>query len=237
MPMTSGFLLIDKEPGPTSHDVIDALRRITSVEKIGHAGTLDPFASGLLFVAVGREATREISKFVGLDKEYETTIVLGVRSTTLDPEGELESVPVPNLSIERLGEALQSLTGELDQIPPMHSAIKVGGRKLYDLARKGKEIERKPRRITISAFELIGEPDLSLSVHLPLRAKGTIKIHVRIACSSGTYVRALARDLGEALGTAAYLSQLRRTKIGKYDVKNTHRLADLTPENWTDFLF
>lgn len=225
--MKNGFLLIDKERGPTSHDVIDTLRRITGVKRIGHAGTLDPFASGLLFVAVGREATREISKFVGLDKEYEAEIVLGVRSTTLDPEGKLESVPVPNLSIERLGEALQSLIGDLDQIPPMHSAIKVGGQKLYDLAREGKEIERKPRRVIISKFESI----------CPISRTSPITIHARIACSSGTYIRALARDLGEALGTAAYLKNLRRTRIGSYHASDAHRLADLTHENWTDFLF
>jgi len=228
--METGFLLIDKPPGPTSHDIVDRLRRITGVKKIGHAGTLDPFASGLLFMAIGREATREIAKCVGLDKTYEADIVLGVRSTTLDPEGELTSVPVPNLSIERLGEAMQSLTGELDQIPPMHSAIKIGGKRLYKLARQGKEIEREPRKIHVSKFELISpiEPNIHPIGPIPIRA--------HIACGSGTYVRALARDLGEALGTAGYLSALRRTEIGSYTVDNAHHLEDLTPENWKDFL-
>lgn len=228
--MKSGFLLIDKAAGPTSHDVIDALRKITGERRIGHAGTLDPFASGLLLVAIGREATREISKFVGLDKEYEAEIVLGVRSTTLDPEGELESVPIPNLSIERLGEAMKKLTGELDQIPPMHSAIKIGGQKLYTLARQGKEIERAPRKVQVSEFEIID--------HIgPIRPIGPMPVHARIACSSGTYVRALARDLGEKLGTAAYLKNLRRTRIGPYRVEAAHRLEKITPDNWTDLLF
>ena len=230
--MKSGFLLIDKVPGPTYNDVIDALRRITGIKKIGHAGTLDPFASGLLLVAVGREATREISKFTLLDKEYDAEIVLGVRSTTLDPEGTLESVPIPEFNhlTKRLNDAMQSLTGEIDQIPPMHSAIKVGGQKLYHLARQGKEIERKPRRVTVSVFESI----CPLGRISPI---GPLTIHARIACSSGTYVRALARDLGETLGTAAYLSELRRTKIGEYHIKNAHRLQEITPENWTNFLF
>jgi len=227
--METGFLLIDKIPGPTSHDVVDTLRRKTGEKKIGHAGTLDPFASGLLLMAIGREATREISKFVGLNKEYEAEIVLGVRSTTLDPEGELESVPVPNLSIKRLGEAIKSLTGDLEQIPPMHSAIKIDGQRLYKLAREGKEVVREPRKVTIPTFELIGEPEENKD--------GSLTVYARIECSSGTYIRALARDLGEALETAGYLKNLRRTKIGDYSVKEAHLLTDLTPENWKADLF
>jgi len=226
--MNSGFLLVNKKPGPTSHDVVDSLRRITGIKKIGHAGTLDPFASGLLLVAVSREATREISKFVGLGKTYESEIVIGMSSTTLDTEGELESMPVPKQSIERLGEAMQSLTGELEQIPPMHSAIKIGGQKLYNLARQGKEVERKPRKVEIKKFELIGEPEN--------QSDDTIKINTLIECSSGTYIRALARDLGEKLDTAAYLTNLKRTRIGEFDIKDAHTLEELSPENWPDFL-
>lgn len=229
--MPHGFLLIDKVSGPTSHDVIDALRRITGERRIGHAGTLDPFASGLLLVAVGRESTRELSHFVGLDKEYEATIVLGVRSTTLDTEGELESVPLPNLSIERLAEAMKSLTGEIEQIPPMHSAIKVGGKKLYEMARKGEEIERKPRDIRVETFESMGPIGLT-----NLGPTGPTSVQARIVCSSGTYVRALARDLGEALGTSAYLSELRRTRIGAFCVSDAIRVENLTKENWSNHL-
>ena len=226
--MNSGFLLVNKKPGPTSHDAVDSLRRITGIKKIGHAGTLDPFASGLLLMAVSREATREISKFVGLDKTYEAEIVIGMSSTTLDTEGELELVSLPNHSIERLGEALESLTGKLEQIPPMHSAIKIGGQKLYNLARKGKEVERKPREVDIKKFELLGEPDN--------QGDGTIKIKTLIECSSGTYIRALARDLGEKLDTAAYLINLTRTHIGEFDIRDSHTLDKFTPENWADFL-
>jgi tRNA pseudouridine55 synthase len=220
--MNHGFLLIDKNPGPTSHDIINALRKITEVKKIGHAGTLDPFASGLLFVAVGREATRELAQFVGLDKEYEAEIVLGVRSTTFDPEGELEPVPVPNLSIERLGKITHGLTGEINQIPPMHSAIKIEGQKLYNIARKGKEIKLEPRRIVVHLFEITDYNGAT--------------VHARIQCSSGTYVRALARDFGERLGTAAYLKNLRRVKIGNFSVVDAHRIEQITSENWKGLL-
>lgn len=226
--MNSGFLLIDKEPGPTSHDVIDALRKITGIRKIGHAGTLDPFASGLLLVAVGREATREISKFVGLDKEYEAEIVLGMSSTTFDPEGDLEPVPIPeDVDEKKIVEAMKSLTGDLKQIPPMHSAIKIGGQKLYDLARKGKEIERPPRHVTVPTFELVGSPEF---------VGDTIKLNARIECSSGTYVRALARDLGEKLGTAGYLTNLRRTRIGIYKIETSEPLKVFNGDNWETYL-
>lgn len=225
----NGFLLVDKTPGPTSFGVIARLRRITGVKKIGHAGTLDPFASGLLLIAIGRSATKEIARFVGLDKVYEAEIVLGVSSTTLDPEGELTPVPLPspNLLIKRLTEAMNRLTGDLNQIPPMHSAVKIDGVRLYKLARKGQEVERAPRPIHVSQFDLMEPP-----IQDP---DGTLRVRARIACSSGTYVRALARDLGEALGTSAYLSALRRTQIGRFHIEDAYTIEDLTPSNWQNF--
>lgn len=214
------LLLIDKPAGITSHDVIDVLRRKTGERTIGHAGTLDPFATGLLLVAVGREATKHLQEYVGLDKEYEAEIVLGVHSDTLDPEGPLRDVSIPaDLTPEKIKSAMQKLTGEIEQIPPMHSAIKIGGKKLYELARKGIEIKREPRNVRVNEFKIIG----------PIRLMSPIGLMfpVLISCSSGTYIRALARDLGFLLGTEAYVSSLRRTKIGEFRIENATRLNEL----------
>lgn len=218
----SGILLIDKPTGWTSFDVVAKLRRITGVARIGHAGTLDPFATGLLIVAVGREATKHIASFMKQDKMYDATFVLGATSATHDPEGEIVpsgATPVARAQIEA---AAAELTGEIEQVPPMHSAIKIGGKRLYALAREGKEIERVPRRVVIHAFEI-------LSYDWP-------ETRVRVRCSSGTYIRALARDLGEALGVGAYASALRRTHIGAHSVDDALALDTLTPENWHTYL-
>lgn len=226
----SGFLLIDKPAGITSHDVVDRLRKITGVKKIGHAGTLDPFATGLLIVAVGREATREISTYVGMDKTYEAEFILGATTETLDPESEVQRDPryadgTPlELNIEP---ALKAFTGTIYQVPPMYSAIKQKGKKLYELAREGKTVEREPREITIHSFELL-EP--------PKENGGLMTISVRIVCSSGTYIRALARDVAMQLKTVGYVQTLRRTHIARYDVANAYKLDDLTPENWAKAL-
>ncbi len=228
--MSSGFLLIDKPAGITSHDVVDKIRVITGERTVGHAGTLDPFATGLLIVAVGREATRELQGFVGLEKSYEADIVIGQSSTTLDPEGIIETAKGSTviLTQKTLNAALAKLTGSQDQLPPMHSAIKVGGKKLYELARKGIEIERQPRPVIIHEFTLLKQLPED-SVELP------VTILTRIKCSSGTYIRALARDLGLILGTEAYVSGLRRTSIGKFNLKKAITLKALTAENWIDF--
>jgi len=221
----SGFVLIDKPAGITSHDVIDRLRKITGIKKIGHAGTLDPFATGLLLVAIGREATREIKQFVGLDKTYEAEFVLGATTETLDPEGDI----IRDVGARRrlaptddeVREAMRHLVGNIKQIPPMHSAIKVRGKKLYELARKGEEIERQPRHVTIHAFNLIGEPRQEDDFTI---------IDVHIDCSSGTYIRALARDLATEIHTLGYVRTLRRTRIGDFDIKNALKLNELTQE-------
>ncbi|MBI1907899.1 tRNA pseudouridine(55) synthase TruB [Candidatus Uhrbacteria bacterium] len=220
------LLFSDKPSGMTSHDVIDRLRRITGERTIGHAGTLDPFATGLLLVAVGRESTRELQHFVGLDKEYVADIRLGQTSTTLDPEGKVTDGPAVELSSALVVEAMQSLTGPLLQIPPMHAAIKVGGKKLYELARQGKEIVREPRPVTVYEFALLSDP--STIHHTPCT------ITCRIRCSSGTYVRALARDLGAALGTVGYLPALRRTKVGPFSVEEAKKIDECSPQNWID---
>lgn len=201
----SGFLLVDKPVGPTSHDVVDMVRRALHTRKVGHAGTLDPFASGLLILAVGSK-TKEISKFVGLDKAYEATVRFGATSDTMDRTGTIEQKDCSPISQTELEAALEKFRGEIDQTPPMYSAKKVGGKKLYELAREGKEIERKPVRVTIHELELV-------SFSWP-----TAVIRTRV--SSGTYIRALADDIGKELGCGAYLEELRRTRIGTYTVED-----------------
>jgi tRNA pseudouridine55 synthase len=201
----SKFLLIDKPAGITSHDVVNRIRRATGVRRVGHGGTLDPFATGLLIIGVGREATRELSAFLGCDKEYEATMVLGAISDTQDRDGKItatSAAPLP--SLEQLKSVMNSFLGKQKQIPPMYSAKKIRGKKLYELARAGQEIDRSPIEITIQAIEL-------LTYNSP-------QATFRVRCSAGTYVRTLAHDMGQALGCGAYLIELRRTRIGEFSV-------------------
>jgi len=224
--MDEGFLLIDKPEGITSHDVVDRLRRITGVQRIGHAGTLDPFATGLLVVGVGRGATKRLSEVMGQDKVYEATAVLGATSDTQDKTGKitdnrLQTTDAP--SVTEVGEAMVKFVGPLKQVPPMYSAKKIRGEKLYELARRGEEVVRQPVDIVIHELVL-------LSFEPP-------KLTFRVRCSSGTYVRTLAHDLGTALGVGAYLSALRRTAIGGFRVEDAATLESLSPENWQERLF
>lgn len=226
--MPSGFLLVDKPVGITSHDVVDHLRKKTGIKKIGHAGTLDPFATGLLIIAIERSATKYIQEFVGMDKVYEATFVIGATTPSLDPETEvIKSDQVTVYSDDQVKEAMAKLTGEIEQIPPMYSAVKVKGRRLYKHAREGEVIEREPRNVSVYAFELLGSPR---------QMDGLVQIDVRIHCSSGTYVRALARDLGKALGTSGYAKSLRRISIGDFHVKDAISLEKINEENWLTFL-
>lgn len=220
------FLLIDKPQGITSHDVVDRVRRITDERTVGHAGTLDPFATGLLILGITRESTKHLSEFLGLDKSYDATFFLGATSTTLDPEGEISYGATVNLSRDLLEQAMNTFLGTQEQMPPMHSAIKIGGKKLYELARKGVEIDRPTRTVTIHDFSLLSK-DIP-----PLTPCG---IDVSITCSSGTYIRAIARDLAKALGTVGYVTTLRRTTIGACSVSNAVSLENLTPTTWKIF--
>ena len=198
-----GLLLIDKPKGITSHDAVAAVRRALGTRKVGHAGTLDPMATGLLLVGVG-PATR-LLRFLGdLDKEYEGTARLGVETDTLDADGEATRTAAVDVTESQVREAMRALTGEIEQRPPAYSAVKVGGRKLYEAARKGEELAAPPRRVRVDAFDLVRyePPDLDF----------------RVVCSSGTYVRALAADAGWALGCGAHLTRLIRTRIGPYRV-------------------
>jgi tRNA pseudouridine55 synthase len=235
--MPTGFLLINKPAGPTSHDIVDQLRRITGERKIGHAGTLDPFASGLLIVAVGREATRQISNFSKMDKTYIAKIHLGATSDTQDRTGKL-SITNDELRIteKEIRKILEKFVGEQKQIPPMYSAKKVGGKKLYELARKGIEIERKPADIKIEYIKI-----LEFTPHLtpPYKGgeRGAPHLIIETRVSSGTYIRALANDIGQALGCGAYLEELTRTEIGKYKSDNAISLDKLNADNWHLHLF
>ena len=220
----SGFIIIDKQIGPTSHNIVDKLRRITGIKKIGHAGTLDPFASGVLLMAIGRKATREISKYVKLDKRYTADLLLGAVSTTHDPEGEITVTKNPQeTSLEEIKKTIKKFIGEQEQIPPMFSAKKVGGKKLYQLARAGKVIERQPSIVNISEINIVeyNWPKLVLDVH----------------CSSGTYIRTLGSDIGKDLGIGAYLTDLRRTAIDEFLIDDAVLVNDLDKDNWQSKLF
>lgn len=200
-----GILLVDKPAGWTSHDVVARVRRLTGQRKAGHSGTLDPMATGLLVVALG-DATRLIEYMMGHDKRYEGVIRLGVRTDTDDAEGEtVEERAVPALSAERLAEVLDTFTGPIEQRPPAFSALNVGGQRAYALARQGLAPELKPRPVTIYAIDgrLISEQEIAISVH----------------CSTGTYIRSLARDVGDLLGCGGHLSQLRRVSVGDFRVE------------------
>lgn len=209
-----GFLLIDKPAGMTSHDVVDRVRKYTGIRKVGHAGTLDPFATGLLIVGIGRPATREMQKLSGLDKRYDAVFTLGGRSDTDDQTGSIESVDLPALNTQQIQDALPSFLGPIEQIPPAYSAIKIGGKKMYEAAREGKPLEAKPRSVTIHEIKLSGEYN---APHFP----------VHIHCSTGTYIRAIARDLGETLETAGYVEELRRTSIGPFSLEQATPLDEL----------
>src|SRR6185295_14894391 len=224
-----GVLVIDKFAGMTSHDVIDAIRRILHVRRVGHTGTLDPFATGVLVVLVGR-ATRLAQFLSGVEKEYEAVIRLGFATDTGDVTGKRidrlgetgMSVP-PEWSREQIEAALESLRGEIDQIPPMYSAKKQGGRKLYEMARRGEEVERKPVRVCIQKFEAIKPTGELLKDNLD----GTFDFEVRVECSSGTYVRTLAEDFGKRLQVGAHLAELRRTRVGDFQIQHAQTLEQV----------
>lgn len=236
-------LLIHKPPGPTSHDIVDSVRKITGERRasaspkratatrrrVGHTGTLDPFAEGLLIVLVGREATKRQSEFMKLDKEYIATLHLGAETDTQDltgkpvkskfpislPKGDNFQFPnksqIPNIKIIKT--ILKNFEGQIEQIPPDYSAIKIKGKKAYELARKGEKIDLKPRKIKIRDIKI-------LNYKWPL-------LVLKIKCSSGTYIRSLARDIGRELKTGAYLEKLVRTKIGNRSIDDALSLEDL----------
>lgn len=257
-----GFVVVDKPQGWTSHDVVGRMRRLAGTRKVGHAGTLDPMATGVLVLGIGK-ATRLLTYVVGADKDYDATIRLGVATTTDDAEGQVLSVAGPG-AVERvdragLDAAVADLTGDIQQVPTSVSAIKVDGKRAYALVRAGESVELQARPVTVSRFDVLAVrpvtatvPDVDpVEVYVeepadrdpgavpgvaptaaepgsgPTRGVPAIDIDVRVTVSSGTYVRALARDLGAALGTGGHLTALRRTRVGGYDLAGARTLEQL----------
>ena len=209
--MVSGIALIDKQQGFTSHDAVAKLRKQLGTRKIGHAGTLDPMATGLLVMGIN-SGTKLMQFLSGLDKTYTATIRLGAATSTDDAEGELgEVVNASSICAADIEAELSKLRGEIEQVPSTVSAIKVDGKRAYDLARAGEDVVLKSRAVTVSKFELVASP----------RVEGSfLDLDVVVDCSSGTYIRALARDLGSALGVGGHLTALRRTRIGPFSTES-----------------
>ncbi len=200
------LLLINKQREWTSFDVVNKLRYILKTKKIGHAGTLDPLATGLLIICVGK-MTKRIEEFMGQEKEYTGKFILGQTTPSHDLETEVtEQKDISGITETLIKEATKNFIGKISQLPPQHSAIRVAGKRAYEFARKGEEIELKPREVEVSEFEIT-------AITLP-------EISFKIVCSKGTYIRSIARDLGDALGVGAYMSELCRTRIGSYRLEN-----------------
>ena len=200
------IILLNKPSGPTSFQVVNRIKKITGEKKVGHSGTLDPLASGLMIVCTGKK-TKMMDNFINLDKTYSGIIRLGFKSSSMDSETELEEVPLPeDIDEQKIMNTRRKFIGEIEQTPPMFSAVKIKGKKLYNLARKGKSVERKPRKVFISKFEIekIDLPDIYFS----------------ITCSKGTYIRVIADDFGKELNTGGVLMELQREKIGDFELKN-----------------
>ncbi len=213
----SGALVIDKPTGMTSHDVVDRVRRALGTRKVGHAGTLDPDATGVLVLGVGA-GTKLLQFASGLDKSYEGDLVLGIETSTLDAAGEITATHQMEVTPAEVSAAAAGFVGDIEQIPPMVSAVKVGGKRLHELAREGKEIEREPRPVTVHQFEVTPTAD-------------PLVYRLAVSCGSGTYVRTLAADVGTALGGGAHLRSLRRTKVGDFNLDDARSLDDLDPSH------
>jgi len=214
---TPGFVVVDKPGGMTSHDVVGRMRRLAKTRKVGHGGTLDPMATGVLVLAVGR-ATRLLTYVSGSDKAYDATIRLGLATVTDDAEGEVTTTAdASGVTREAVERVLAGMTGEIDQVPSSVSAVKIDGKRSYARVRAGEEVELKSRRVTVSR----------LDVHDFRIGETTVDLDVTVECSSGTYIRAIARDLGAALGVGGHLTALRRTRVGGFTLAEAHTLDGL----------
>jgi len=216
MSATPGLVIVDKAAGMTSHDVVARVRRLAGTRKVGHAGTLDPMATGVLVLGVNR-ATRLLGHLMLTEKAYDATILLGTSTTTDDAEGEITAtVATAGLTDEAIRDALTAFVGEIDQVPTAVSAIKVDGKRAYQRVRDGEEVELKARRVTVRELTVtdIRGPEVDISVR----------------CSSGTYIRAIARDLGTALQVGGHLTALRRTAVGRFDLTQAHSLEELADD-------
>lgn len=206
-------LLIDKPIDWTSFDVVNKLRYKLKIKKIGHAGTLDPLATGLLIVCVGK-MTKRIEEFMGLEKEYTGTLVLGQTTPSHDLETEVsEKRDISHLTEDQIRSATIPLTGKIQQLPPLHSAIRIGGKRAYSFARKGQDVQLQPREVDVREFEIT-------SVNLP-------QVNFRIVCSKGTYIRSLVRDFGNGLGVGAYMATLCRTRIGRFLLRDASSIDEV----------
>lgn len=220
-PSADGLLIVDKPADWTSHDVVGRVRRLASTRKVGHAGTLDPMATGVLVVGVNK-ATKLLTFLVGCDKSYDATIRLGIATVTDDAEGETtERAGAEGIDAEAIVSGIRALTGEIQQVPTAVSAIKVDGQRSYARVRAGEDVVLAARPVTVSRFELVARRDGEAE------GVSVIDLDVSLDVSSGTYVRALARDLGAALGCGGHLTALRRTRVGGYDLTQAHTLDTL----------
>jgi tRNA pseudouridine55 synthase len=220
----SGILIVDKAKGMTSHDVVDFIRRRFALKKVGHAGTLDPNATGVLVMLIGK-ATKLSDKLLNEEKEYAATMKLGERTDTGDSEGKVIAVKEVRVTQEEVRSAAACFVGEIDQVPPMVSAKSVGGQRLYKLARKGIEVAREPKRITIKKIDVN-------KVELPY-------VEFDVVCGKGTYIRQLAEDIGEKLGCGAHLAELRRSRSGDFSVERSvpfEKLGKMTLEDLNEDL-
>jgi tRNA pseudouridine55 synthase len=205
-------VLIDKPLQWTSFDVIRKIRHLIKVKKVGHAGTLDPLATGLLIICTGK-FTKKINEYMAREKEYTGTFTLGAITPTYDLESKPENFKlIENISEEEIKGATKNFLGEIMQVPPAHSAVKMEGKRVYELARKGKEVKLEPRKLFIKEFEIT-------AIQLPV-------LHFRVVCSTGTYIRSLANDFGEALACGAYLSSLCRTRIGEFKIEDALSMTE-----------
>ena len=213
---TGRVLLVNKPFQWTSFDVVNKLRYRLKMKKIGHAGTLDPLATGLLIICTGK-MTKRIEEFMGLEKEYTGKFILGKSTPSHDLETEItEEKDISSLTEQQINDATLALTGNIRQLPPMHSAIRIGGKRAYQFARKGQEIDLKHREVEVKTFEIT-------NINLP-------EASFRIVCSKGTYIRSIARDFGNALGVGAYLTDLCRTRIGTFRLEDALSIDEITPE-------
>ena len=208
----NGIIVLDKPKGKTSHDMVYAMRRLTGVKKVGHTGTLDPMATGVLPVCIG-SAAKAADMLTLADKRYIAEFVLGKSTDTQDAQGEVTEERNVSCSEDEVRSAVMSFVGEIEQVPPMYSAVKRNGKKLYELARQGIEIEREPRKINIYSIDI-------LEIDLP-------RVKIDVSCSKGAYIRTLCADIGEKLGTLAYMSELRRTKSGMFTIEESYTLERL----------
>ncbi|HQP92022.1 MAG TPA: tRNA pseudouridine(55) synthase TruB [Candidatus Omnitrophota bacterium] len=221
--MKDGILILDKPSGITSHDCVDIVRRKLKTKKVGHSGTLDPVATGVLVMLVGKY-TKLFDKFVSFDKEYEATLKLGMVTSTGDSEGKvLSEKNISHINEDQVRDVFKEFVGEREQVPPMVSAIKHQGKRLYELARKGIEVERKSRPIKIYDLKItrISLPEIDFFVH----------------CSKGTYIRRLGEEIGERLGVGGFISYIRRVSLGPFNIKEAIRIEDLNEGSLRDWKF